>query len=104
MPRVRYWDQRWRIEPVIKVQPNLWMLKSVTLHTMADIWDGSFGINDTRGPNLALDLRTWNQPFLAEDRDWKEDGFWWREYWGEIDLTFAIIRLAGWVLSGGGEF
>lgn len=93
VPRVRYWDQRWRIEPVIKIQPNLWMLKSVTLHTMADIWDGSFGIDDPRGPNLALDLRTWDQPYLAENRDWKEDGFWWREYWGEIDLTFAIIRV-----------
>jgi len=93
VPTARYWDQRLRLEPEITIRPKLFILKRISLFTMADIYDGQFGLNNERPANLALDERTWNQMFLGQDSDWKDDGFWWRQYWAEIDLTAAIIRV-----------
>lgn len=93
VPVARYWDQRWQIAPEVTLRPNIFILKRISLHTLANLYDGSFGIQGERSLNLWQDNRTWNQRYLGENGDWKSDGFWWREYWGEIDFTAFIIRV-----------
>jgi len=93
VPKVTYWDQRLRLEPILTYKPGYSFLKKVKLHVLADIYDGSFGIHDERPESLSFDERTWGQPFLTKESDWKSDGFWLREYWTELDIGVAVIRV-----------
>jgi len=93
VPRAEWWDQRWRIAPGLTIRPDLRFFKEISFNALADIYDGSFAVDEERGRDYRFEERTWEQMFLGKTSDWKEDGFWMREYWTEINLGVAVIRV-----------
>ncbi len=93
VPRAEWWDQRWRVAPGLTFRPGMKFFKKLSFHALADIYDGSFAIDEVRSHDYHFEKRTWDRMFLGKTSDWKEDGFWMREYWAEINLGVAVIRV-----------